>query len=194
MNLQYKKTTRAAPQRNLYLTSSKNINGKDEIQSMHPEKEDSPYSLYDNNIDYLSIKYNGLNSALGYNALNFLPFKGRDMLPRVVSDRVKFLKSSTDEIKQMLHERQKLKDALNSERDEDICKTQTALYELDSLANADPARRSSLEKQLADLSQEKRRQELSHWQDTVMLKRELRKAEKELRSAILDLWMLRFLS
>ena len=82
--------TRIVPLRNLYLTSSKHINGKDEIQSMHPEKEDPPYSLYDNNIDYLSIKYNGLNPASGYSAPNLLPFKGRDMLPRVVSDRVKF--------------------------------------------------------------------------------------------------------
>ncbi len=161
---------------------------------MHPEKENSPYSLYDNNIDYLPIECNGLNSALGYNALNFLPFKGGDMLARVVSDRVKFLKSSTDEIKQILDERQKLKDSLSSDIDNNICQTKTAIYELHSMADTDPARRSSLEKQLAELYQEKRRQELSLWQDSTNLKEDFRKVEKELRSAMLDLWMLRFLS
>jgi hypothetical protein len=55
-------------------------------------------------------------------------------------------------------------------------------------------RRISLEQQIGELYKEKRQGELSHWQDTVMLKRELRKADKELRSASLDLWMMKFLS
>jgi len=53
-------------------------------------------------------------------------------------------------------------------------------------------RRTLLEKQIADLYKEKRQEQLSHWTDTVMLKREL--AEKEQRNAVLDLWMLKFLS
>ena len=55
-------------------------------------------------------------------------------------------------------------------------------------------RRTLLEKQIADLYKEKRQEQLSHWTDTVMLERELRKAEKEERNAMLDLWMLKFLS
>ena len=55
-------------------------------------------------------------------------------------------------------------------------------------------RRIWLEKQVSELYKEKRQQELSQWQDTVKLKHERRKAEKELRSAMLDLWMIQFLS
>ena len=85
-----------------------------------------------------------------------------------------------------------LRSTLNSDIDGDMCRTQTMLYELDFMPDA--ARRSSLEKQIIELCKEKRYQKLSHWQDTVMLKHELRKAEKELRTATLDLWMIRFLS
>ncbi|MBI3336418.1 hypothetical protein HYZ98_02525 [Candidatus Peregrinibacteria bacterium] len=50
-----------------------------------------------------------------------------------------------------------------------------------------------MERQIAELEKENRQQELLHWQDTVVLKRELREAEKELQNALLDGWMVRFL-
>ena len=50
------------------------------------------------------------------------------------------------------------------------------------------------EKQISELYKERRHQELSQWQDTVKLKHERRMAEKELQSAMLDLWMIQFLS
>jgi len=126
--------------------------------------------------------------------LNHLPFKSRDVIERVIADRVAFLKDSIEEIRSQIKERQKLKHELNSGIDEDICEAKSALFELDSLAEVAPGRRSSLEKQIMDLSKEKRQQGLQHWQDTVKLKQERRRAEKELRSAMLDLWMVRFLT
>jgi len=129
-----------------------------------------------------------------YGILNHLPFKSRDVIERVIADRVAFIRDSIEEIRSQIKERQGLKHDLSEGIDEDICEARSALFELDSLAEVAPGRRSSLEKQIMDLRKEKRNQELLLWQDTVMLKRDLRKAEKELRSAMLDLWMVRFLS
>ena len=73
-----------------------------------------------------------------------------------------------------------------------MCRTQTEIFKLDFMP--DSIKRSSLENRIMDLCKEKRDHDLSHWKDAVELKRELRKTEKELRTAMLDLWMIRFLS
>jgi len=136
--------------------------------------------------------------GIGYDILSY-PVKSRKLLAKVISDRVSFLRKSIEEISRQIQERQKLKEALNSNIDEELCHTKTALYELDTYGNIANSlnsgkRRISLENMLAALHKEKRHHKLSHWQDTVMLERELRNMEKELHSAMRDLWMVRFLS
>ena len=97
----------------------------------------------------------------------------------------------------LIEERQKLKADLQSNIDEDLCQIQSTIYALEQDMGGvidKSKRRIWLEKQISELYKERRHQELSQWQDTVKLKHERRKAEKELRSAMLDLWMIRFLS
>ncbi len=133
-------------------------------------------------------------NGIDHSALGSLPFKSRSVLAKVTSHRVSFLKTSVRELNGLLRERQELLDSMKSGIDANLCAAQSELYGLDALANGPPERRSSLERQIMDLHRERRSQEALHFQDAVTLKRELRKAEKELRTATLDLWMLKFLS
>lgn len=126
-----------------------------------------------------------------------LPVQSRDILSKLLADRIYLIKDEVSEISQQIDDRQRLKQSLDTEIDLRVCEVQTVIYhlELDMGEKIDKSRRRiSLEQQIGELYKEKRQGELSNWQDTVMLKRELRKAEKELRSATLDLWMLKFLS
>ena len=132
--------------------------------------------------------------CMGYGAL---PGKSRDVLAQVISDRISFLKGTIDELAALIEERQGLKADLQSNIDDNLCQIQSTIYALeqDMCGVIDKGkRRTWLEKQISELYRERRQQELSQWQDTVKLKHERRKAEKELRSVMLDLWMIRFLS
>ncbi len=168
----------------LYPHSTMHIKRRIAVWAMPGEKEDDfSYSVGYHPVDGGSV------SPVGY---SMLPFKSRNVLARVISDRLSLLKKSIDEINSLIQERQKLKESLGSDIDEELCRTQTAIYQLE--LTSDMVKMSSLEKQISDLYKEKRQQEFSHWQDTVKLKHERRMTEKELRSAMLDLWMIQFLS
>ena len=134
---------------------------------------------------------------LGY-TLASKPSMSREILLKVISDRISFLTKSIEDIQEQLLARQKLKESLISDIDTKLCQTKTALYELDSFGSLaerlNSRRKSSLESLFANLDQEKRQQELLHWQDAVLLQRELRQMERELLSAQRDLWMMRLLS
>jgi len=126
-----------------------------------------------------------------------IPVKSKDTLSRILTDRLYLIKGEISEISQQIDERQRLKRSLDSEIEQKVCDVKNIIYfmELDMCNRIDKSRRRSLlEQQIGELYREKRQGELSCWQDTVILQRELRKAEKELRSATLDLWMVRFLS
>lgn len=123
--------------------------------------------------------------------------QSKEILSKLLVERLYLVRHEINEIEGQLAERQKLTQILDSELDERLCQVQSVIYwlELDMCNKIDKSRRrTSLENQIAQLYKEKRQGKLSHWQDTVKLKTELRKAEKELRSASLDLWMMRFLS
>ena len=126
-----------------------------------------------------------------------IPFKSSDVLSKVIFDRVSFLKGTIDDLTELIEERQKLKDNLQSNIDDNLCQIQNTIYALeqDMCGVIDKGRRRTwLEKQISELYKERRQQDLLNWQDTVKLKHEKRIAEKELRSATLDLWMIQFLS
>jgi hypothetical protein len=118
------------------------------------------------------------------------PAKSRQILAKVISDRISFLQKSIEAINRQIEERQRLKETLNSDIDEKLCETKNVLYELEYLGIKN-GRQISLEELLASLHKEKRHQQLSHWQDTVMLEKELRNLEKEILSAVRDWWMVR---
>ena len=123
--------------------------------------------------------------------------KSSDILSRILTDRLYLIRGEISEISHQIDERQRLKKSLDSDIEQKVCDVQNIIYfmELDMCNRIDKSRRRSLlEQQIGELYKEKRQGELSCWQDTVMLQRELRKAEKELRSSMLDLWMVRFLS
>lgn len=113
----------------------------------------------------------------------------QDILNQVIYSRMAFTRDTINEIYAHLRQRKSLKDALNSEIDEDISRIRDTLFNVEGI----PAK-SALERQVTDLTKEKRSHELAHWQDTLCLSKELRLAVKELRTAMLDLWMLRFLT
>ena len=132
--------------------------------------------------------------CVGYKAL---PGKSRDVLTQVISDRVSFLKGTIDDLASLIEERQNLRVDLQANIDDDLCQIQNTIYALeqDMCGVVDKSkRRIWLEKQISELYKERRQQDLSQWQDTVKLKHEKRIAEKELRSATLDMWMIQFLS
>ena len=126
--------------------------------------------------------------------INSLPLKSRKVLAEVISGRIQFLKETISEIKTQVTQRQDLKDKLSYGIDLDICEIRTAVYDLEASVKQDQQDKNPLERQIVELRMEKRRLELSSWQDMITLNRELREAEKELRSALLDLWMLNFVS
>ena len=145
-------------------------------------------------VGYQPVRNIDKNSSMRYGAL---PGKSRDVLDQVISDRVSFLKGTIDELTTLITEREKLKADLQSNIDDDLCQIQSTIYALeeDMCGVIDKGRRRTwLEKQISELYKERRQQDLLQWQDTVKLKHEKRIAEKELRSATLDLWMIRFLS
>lgn len=139
-----------------------------------------PYSA-----DCQPKKAESITTGIGYSILTSQPIKNREVLAKVIADRVTFLQNAIDEITTQIQERQKLKEFLNSDIDEKLCHNLTKIYELEFWNIPTRARRRiSLEQQVAELYKEKRQHEVLHWQDTVMLKRELRNAERELRMAL----------
>lgn len=100
---------------------------------------------------------------IGY---GMLPGKSKEVLARVISDRVSFLKGTIDELTALIEERQKLKDDLQSNIDDDLCNIQSTIYALeqDMCGIIDKSkRRIWLEKQISELYRERRQQELSQW-------------------------------
>ena len=146
--------------------------------------------------DTFRDRYNLPITASDYELRNGIS-QSKDILLKVISDRVTLTNKTIDELTALIEERRMLKDDLNSTIDDELCEIQSTIYalELDMCGVIDKSnRRISLEQQICALYKEKRQHKLSHWQDTAKLKHERRKVEKELRSAMLDLWMVRFLS
>ena len=124
------------------------------------------------------------------NSISALNLPCKDLLSKVVSDRISLLYDTIIEVNRHLHARTTLARNIQSHIDESICSTVNLQYEL----NSDPNSKTSLENQINELHKEKRQQQLSHWKDTVELKREMRNAKKEMRNAMLDLWMITYLN
>ena len=160
------------------------------------DRYDLPSLIY--RIEYQPEKaVEPIGTSIDNGILSSLPFRSKEVLSKAISDRVSFLKETTHDLASLIEERQKLRSALQSNIDHNLCQIQSTIYALeqDMCGVIDKDRRRTwLEKQISELYKERRQQDLSQWQDTVKLKHERRAAEKELRSAMLDLWMIQFLS
>jgi len=148
----------------------------------------------DPSCDKTDGRHPDLDPGIGGDRSRSVSQSSTDLIHKVLFHRVGFLKQSIDEIHAQILQRQQLKDALNLGIDEQMCRTQTEIFQLDFWQPSGRGeRRIVLEKQIADLEKEKRHHELTHWQDTGTLKQELRQSQKELNSAWLDLWLVKFL-
>ena len=114
--------------------------------------------------------------------------KPGSLMAAVIYNRLSFLKSTISEISGQLRQRNALWYRQNEDIDENLCKAQSKAYQFEP----DHPAASDLEQMIIGLQKEQRNLELSHWRDTVELRREYRETEKELRCAVLDLWMLSF--
>ncbi len=65
--------------------------------------------------------YQPLRDSVGY----WYPIKSREVLAKVISDRISFLRKSIEEIRAQVQERQKLKETLSSDIDKKLCETKT---------------------------------------------------------------------
>jgi len=102
-----------------------------------------------------------------------MPVQSNEILSKLLTDRLYFIRDEINEITRQVEERQELKQSLDSEIDERVCQVRNIIYliELDICNKIDKSRRRTLlEKQIADLYKEKRQEKLSHWIDTVMWK------------------------
>ena len=109
----------------------------------------------------------------------------KGIIHRVVSDRLSFFSNAVEELNRLLEKRHRLEQKTLSRIDQDMCRTQTLLYELDTMPSPSPGLKVSLEAQLIHLCQERRQQEHSHWTDTANMTQALLRAERELRE---ELW------
>jgi len=158
------------------------------------KKEISPSIIYNTDYRPKSKKVSGDGKEY---SINQYSIDSSNVLTAIISDRIYFIKDTIDEINAQIQERNALKQTLTIDIEEKLRKVKNIIYELelDMCNRIDKSRRrTSLEKQISELYKEKRQQELLHWQDTVMLKKELRNAEKELLDAMADVLVSRFLS
>ena len=104
------------------------------------------------------------------------------LLDRLLSDKIDLLREQIQDIKDEITLRKQLANTAITEIDEQICKTRTLSYELDT-CGASRGKRADLEKQIQALEIEKQNQKIQCWNDIESLKRELRQLKKEYREA-----------
>lgn len=134
-------------------------------------------------------KYWPCNSADNTTAL---PIELNDLLEKVIADRIESTKNNIYALNTHLQRRTGLRDEFQREISEKMLRIQNLLYEKENIRDKNAV--ISLEGLLIELSKEKRSQDLSHWKDAVELSHVLRKLEKELYSALLDLLITRSLA
>ena len=105
------------------------------------------------------------------------------LLDRILSDKIDLLREQIQDIKDEITLRKLLANKAITEIDEQICKTRTLTYELDT-CGALRGKRADLEKQIQALELEKQNQKIKCWNDVERLKRELRQIKKEYREAV----------
>jgi hypothetical protein len=125
---------------------------------------------------------NGNETALKENShgLGHEPLPVEDFLAK----KLRIIAASIHQILREIQQRERLSEQTIREIDEQLCQQKSLLHEVAPHGSSpftlgDPRRRSTLERDLAALEQEKRREHLSAWKDVSSLKRELRELIRE---------------
>jgi len=108
----------------------------------------------------------------------------------VIYSRLSFLKSTITEISGQLKQRDALWHRQSREIDENLCRAQSKAYQFEP----DHPAVNNLEQMIIGLHKESRSLELARRRDIVDLRRELRGAERELTTALMEWWMVSFLT
>ena len=107
------------------------------------------------------------------------PPKHLDPFELFVAGKLRIIEASIEQIHQEIENREKLGDAFLETIDKDICVQKEMLYQVapdgsSPFTVGDSKRRGSIEKELAALEAEKRKEACSAWKDIANLKKELR--------------------
>jgi len=114
--------------------------------------------------------------------------KPDSLMAAVIYSRLSFLKSTISEISGQLKQRDALWHRQSREIDENLCRAQSKAYQFEP----DHPAVNNLEQMIISLHKESRSLELARRRDIVDLRRELRQTEKELTTASMEWWMVRF--
>ena len=101
-----------------------------------------------------------------------------------MSGKLRILEASIEQITREIEEREQLRDTTLETIDKAICEQKTMLHQVAPhgimpITVGEPKRRASIEKEVASLEEEKRRETVSAWRDIAGLKRELRELQRE---------------
>jgi hypothetical protein len=96
-----------------------------------------------------------------------------------VAGKLRIVEAGIEQVIQEIEEREKLRDSLLEEIDNEFCRQRELLFQVaprgsSTFTVGDPKRRSNIEKELATLESEKRRERTSAWKDIANLKTEVR--------------------
>ena len=146
---------------------------------------------------YYAAPYQRLNSGTSENELKpdsseskdpIVPSTDRpkrvDPFELFVAGKLRIIEASIEQIHQEVESREKLRDAFLEAIDKEICVQKELLYQVAPDASSpftvgDSRRRGSIEKELAALEAEKRKETCSAWKDIANLKKELRALLRE---------------
>ena len=117
-------------------------------------------------------------------APSFLQNRNTDLLSSFLSDKLAIIEASIRQVMSHISEREQLRDQMLAEIDLQSAAAKSLLMRISPYEGApftigDPRRRSSIEKELADLEGEKRRETTSAWKDIAALQKELRELQRE---------------
>lgn len=102
-----------------------------------------------------------------------------NLLENFIAGKLRILEKGINQITEDIDERQKLHDKLLEEINKELCGQKSLLFQVAPNGSApftigDPRRRGTIEKEIASLKGEKRREETLSWKDITTLKKELR--------------------
>lgn len=108
----------------------------------------------------------------------------QDPLDAFVSGKLRIIEHAIQQITDEIQKRELLQDVMIDAIDNQMCELKTALMAVAPWGDApstigDPRRRASLEKEIASLDAEKRRETTAAWKDIAGLKKELREVFRE---------------
>jgi len=118
------------------------------------------------------------------NALSFHSTNCSDPIAGFLTDKIRIIEASIKQVADEIENREQLRDRMLTEIDKQTCAQKEMLYFMAPhgpcpFTVGDSRRRSGIEKELASLETDKRREETSAWRDVSTLRKELRELFRE---------------